>query len=49
MTKTEQINDLINKYHHLINDYHNGWLSYKQYKIQVETIKNELKRIKEGK
>lgn len=49
MTKTENLNNLIKKYHHLINDYHSGWLSYKQYVIQVETIKKEMKRLKEGK
>lgn len=45
----EEINKLVHKLNNLTTDYKNGWLTYNQYQIQVKTIVDEIKKIKEGK
>lgn len=43
-----ELNKLVHKLDRLTTDYKNGWLSYKQYQIQVKTITDEIKKLKEG-
>ena len=45
----EKLNTYINELHHTINDYHNGWLTFEEYKQKSAEIKEKIRQIKEGK
>lgn len=45
----ELVNKYINELHHIINDYHNGWLSFEEYKQKSTEIKNIIKLLNGGK
>ena len=48
MTKTDKINALIRQQHNIITDYHNGWLTFEEYKEKTAEIRAEINKIREG-